>query len=56
MLVDWLGVTLSLGAEIPFERTYYFVPEPGGAGDRRVLFDPWPAQPRAVLGLLAEFP
>jgi len=56
MLVDWLGLTVSLGPEIPFQRKYYYVPGTAAADERRVLFDPWPVQPRATLGLVAELP
>jgi hypothetical protein len=55
MLADWLGLAVSIGAEIPLKRKFYYIPGPEGADDRRVLFDPWPAQPRVVVGLLAEF-
>jgi len=53
-LLGWLWLRLALGAEIVFSRQYYYLPT--GAGGERVLFDPWPVQPRAVLWASAEFP
>lgn len=52
-ILDWLWLRLALGAEIPLTRQYYYLPE-DPAGGERVLFDPWPAQPRAALGLAGE--
>lgn len=53
-ILDWLWLRLALGAEIPITRQYYYLPT-SPTGGRRVLFDPWPVQPRAVLGLRGEF-
>jgi len=53
-ILDWLWLRLALGAEILLTRQYYYLPT-SPTGGPRVLFDPWPAGPRAVLGLAGEF-
>jgi len=54
-ILDWLWLRLALGAEILFSHQYYYLPATAGATEP-VLFDPWPVQPRVVLGVSAEFP
>jgi hypothetical protein len=53
-IVGWLWLRLALGAELQLTRQYYYLPD-SSAGGQRVLFDPWPVQPRVVLGLAGEF-